>query len=185
MILARDYSKYTAFGTVFNAHSSNINIKSMKPEIRSLAGGLAGAIVLNIIHETAKRFSHKAPRIDKVGEEALSKTLHAVGASAPTGNALFGTTLAADIASNTMYYAMIGKGSKDNLLLRGAGYGLFAGLGAVGLTQKLGLSDKPVTKTTETKVMTVAWYLLGGLAAALVMQKVGELEESKQGFLSF
>ncbi|MCF0050487.1 hypothetical protein MUK70_05600 [Dyadobacter chenwenxiniae] len=157
----------------------------MKPEIRSLAGGLAGAIVLNIIHEAAKRFSDKAPRIDKVGEEALTKSLHAVGASAPTGNALFGTTLAADLASNAMYYAMIGKGSKETLMLRGAGYGLFAGLGAIGLTQKLGLSDKPVTKTTETKVMTVAWYLLGGLAAAFVMQKVGEYEESTGKVLSF
>jgi hypothetical protein len=68
-------------------------------------------------------------------------------------------------------------------MLRGAGYGLFAGLGAVGLTQKLGLSDKPVTKTTETKVMTVAWYLLGGLVAAFVIQKVGEMEDSKGDLL--
>ena len=83
-----------------------------------------------------------------------------------------------------MYYAMIGKGPKEHLLLRGAGYGLFAGLGAVGLTQKLGLSDKPVTKTNETKVMTVAWYLLGGIAAALVMQKIGELDDSKSNVLS-
>ncbi|MCE6987938.1 hypothetical protein [Dyadobacter sp. CY323] len=156
----------------------------MKPEIRSLAGGLAGALVLNLIHETAKRFSSKAPRINMVGEEALTKSLNAVGVSAPTGNALFNTTLAADIASNTMYYAMIGKGPKKHLLLRGAGYGLFAGLGAVGLTQKLGLSDKPVTKTTETKVMTVAWYLLGGLAAAFVIQKVGEFEDSRGEILS-
>ncbi|MCF2493093.1 hypothetical protein [Dyadobacter chenhuakuii] len=155
----------------------------MKPEIKSLAGGLAGALVLNIIHEVAKTMSPKAPRIDKVGEEALTKSLHAVGAPAPTGKALFGTTLAADLASNAMYYAMIGKGSKEHLMLRGAGYGLFAGLGAVGLTQKLGLSDKPVTKTTETKVMTVAWYLLGGLVAAFVIQKVGEMEDSKGDLL--
>ena len=70
-----------------------------------------------------------------------------------------------------------------SMMLRGAGYGLFAGLGAVGLTQKLGLSDKPVTKTTETKVMTVAWYLLGGLVAAFVIQKVGEMEDSKGDLL--
>ena len=157
----------------------------MKPEIKGLAGGRAGALVLNLIHEAAKRFSNDAPRIDLVGEEALTKSLNAVGVSAPTGNALTGSTLVADLASNTMYYAMIAKGPNKHLLLRGAGYGLFAGLGAVGLTQKLGLSDKPVTKTTGTKVMTVAWYLLGGIAAALVMQKVGEMEDSEGGVLSF
>ncbi|TLV03899.1 hypothetical protein [Dyadobacter luticola] len=155
----------------------------MKPEIKNMAGGLAGALILNLVHETAKRVSQKAPRIDLIGEEALTKSLNAVGVSAPTGNKLFGTTLAADLIANATYYAMIGKGPRKHLLLRGAGYGLFAGLGAIGFTQKLGLSDKPVTKTTETKVMTVAWYLLGGLAAALVIKKVGEIDDERSGIL--
>jgi len=150
----------------------------MKPEIKNLIGGLAGAIVLNIVHETARRFVKKAPRIDKVGEEAVTKSLHAAGLSAPTGKTLFGTTLVADIASNAGYFAMIGKGERQTLLLRGAGYGLIAGLGAIGLTQQLGLSDKPITKTPETKVMTVAWYLIGGLVTALVIKKVGDHELS-------
>lgn len=149
----------------------------MNTEVKSLAGGLSGALVLNIVHEVAKRISTRAPRIDKIGEEALTKSLDAVGLEAPTGNTLFGTTFAADIAANAMYYAMIAKGSKKNLMLRGVGYGLFAGLGAIGLTQKLGLNDKPVTKTNDTKLMTVGWYLLGGIAAALVMQKIGVGDE--------
>jgi len=156
----------------------------MIPDIKNIAGGLAGAIVLNIVHEAAKRLTHKAPRVDLIGEEALTKSLNSVGIAAPTGTALFSSTLAADIASNTMYYSMIGKGNAKNLMLRGAAYGLAAGFGAIGLTQSLGLSDAPVTKTNETKVMTVAWYLLGGLAAAFVTMKVGELQESKEGILS-
>ena len=84
----------------------------MKPEIKNLAGGLAGAVALNLIHETAKRFIKKAPRIDKVGEQAVTKTIHAVGCNAPTGNALFGTTLVADLARNAAYFAMIGKDRK-------------------------------------------------------------------------
>lgn len=156
----------------------------MKPEIKSLAGGLAGAVVLNVVHEIARKFYDKAPRIDKVGEEAITKSLDAVGVPAPKGNSLFVTTLAADLASNATYFAAIGKGSDKYLLARGAGYGLLAGLGAIGLTQKLGLSDKPVTKTIETKVLTVAWYLLGGLVAAFVMDKAGQLEESRGGILS-
>lgn len=153
----------------------------MKPEIKSLAGGLAGAVVLNIVHEAARRLYDKALRINKVGEEAVTKSLNAVGVPAPTRKTLFATTLAADIASNATYFAAIGKGADKYLLLRGAGYGLAAGLGAIGLTQKLGLIDKPVTKTTETKVLTVAWYLLGGLVAAFIMGKVNELDDSREG----
>ncbi|WP_138475712.1 hypothetical protein [Dyadobacter bucti] len=149
----------------------------MKPEIRNIIGGLAGAIVLNVVHEAARRLYSKAPRIDLIGEEALTKSLNAMGMEAPTGNLLTGSTLAADLVSNTMYFSMIGKEGEGSLLVRGAGYGLAAGLGAIGLTQQLGLSDAPVTKTNETKVMTVAWYLLGGLSAAFAMMKIKELAE--------
>lgn len=152
----------------------------MKPEIRNILGGLAGAIVLNVIHEAARRLYSKAPRIDLIGEEALTKSLNAVGMEAPTGNLLTGSTFAADIVSNTMYFSMIGKNGEDNLLIRGAGYGLAAGLGAIGLTQQLGLSDAPVTKTSETKLMTVAWYLLGGLSAAFAIMKLKDLPVFEQ-----
>jgi hypothetical protein len=144
----------------------------MKPEIKNMIGGVAGALILNLVHEIAKRSYSKAPHIDKVGEEAFSKTASAVGITPPTGKALTLSTLAADVASNAGYYAMIGKGDRDNLLLRGAGYGLVAGLGAIGLTKPLGLNDRPVNKTNETKVLTVAWYLIGGIATALIIKKL-------------
>ncbi|MCF0071050.1 hypothetical protein LZD49_11250 [Dyadobacter sp. CY261] len=144
----------------------------MKPEIRNILGGITGAVVLNIIHEVAKRVSHKAPRIDMLGEEAFTKTVEAVGIEAPTGDALTVSTFIADLASNAGYYAMIGKGDNDNILIRGAGYGLMAGLGAIGLAKPLGLDERPITKTGETKVLTVAWYLLGGLAAALAIKSL-------------
>jgi hypothetical protein len=150
----------------------------MKPEVRNILGGLTGAIILNLVHEAAKRLYHKAPKIDQLGEEALSKTVESVGLEAPTGQALTLSTLAADLASNAGYYAMIGKGDRQTIVLRGAGYGLMAGLGAIGLAKPLGLDEKPVTKTDETKLMTVAWYLLGGLAAALVIKS---LDQQKEG----
>ena len=144
----------------------------MRPEIKNIIGGVAGAVILNLVHETAKRFSNKAPRVDLVGEEALSKTISAAGFTPPTGNKLFLSTLAADVTSNAAYYAMIGKGDRDTILIRGAGYGLMAGLGAIGLTKPLGLDDKPVNKTDETKFLTVAWYLIGGIATALVIKNL-------------
>lgn len=144
----------------------------MKPEIRNILGGITGAVVLNLVHEVAKRVSHKAPRIDLLGEEALSKTVEAVGVEAPTGEALTVSTFVADLASNAGYYAMIGKGDDSNLLVRGAGYGLMAGLGAIGLAKPLGLNERTVTKTDETKLLTVTWYLLGGIAAALAIKSL-------------
>lgn len=144
----------------------------MKPEIRNIIGGITGAVVLNIVHEGAKRLFDKAPQIDLVGEQAMAATIEATGAEAPTGKKLALSTLAADLASNAGYYAMIGKGDDQNILMRGAGYGLMAGLGAIGLAKPLGLNSHPITKTDETKVMTVAWYFIGGIAAALVIKNL-------------
>lgn len=145
---------------------------TMKPEIRNILGGITGAVVLNLVHEVAKRVSHKAPRIDLLGEEAVTKTAEAVGVEAPTGEVLTASTFVADLASNAGYYAMIGKGDDDTILLRGAGYGLMAGLGAIGLAKPLGLNESAVARTGETKLLTITWYLLGGLAAALAIKNL-------------
>ena len=142
--------------------------------IKDIAGGFAGAAALNILHETYKRLGKDAPRIDLVGEEAVTKGMESIGAEPPKGNALYATTLAGDILSNSLYYSMIGAGKKKNLIWRGAGYGLAAGIGALTLTKPMGLSDAPITKTNQTKVLTVAWYLIGGLVAALAIGKLKE-----------
>lgn len=148
----------------------------------NIIGGLAGAIALNAVHQIAQKYSDKAPRVDLVGEEALSKSLSAVGISPPTGKSLKNSTFAADIISNATYYSMIGKGGSKNIMLRGVGYGLAAGLGAVGLTKPLGLDDTPVTYTNATKVLTVAWYVIGGLAAAFAIRQMNKSGSAKFSF---
>jgi len=142
----------------------------MKKVLSSLIGGIAGAVTLNILHQAVKQFDHDAPRVDLVGEEALSKGMESMGFTPPTGNALFIATLTGDILSNALYYTAIGFGKKKNLLLRGTVIGAAAGLGALTLTEPLGLSDAPITRTDKTKVMTVAWYTIGGLVSAAVMK---------------
>ncbi|MEJ7768570.1 MAG: hypothetical protein WKF89_12210 [Chitinophagaceae bacterium] len=138
--------------------------------LKNIIGGLAGAVALNILHETMKRMDHDAPRIDLVGEEALSKSMANVGLEPLKGDALFAATLAGDLVSNTLYYSLIGIGKKKNLLQRGAVYGLAAGIGALILTKPIGLSDAPITKSEKTMVMTVAWYLFGGLVTAFTIK---------------
>ncbi len=44
--------------------------------------------------------------------------------------------------------------------------GLLAGIGALILPQRLGLGAPPKSELFSNQVMTVAWYVIGGLAAA-------------------
>ena len=138
---------------------------------RNLLAGLAGAIALNILHETIRRFDADAPRIELIGEEALTKAIKSAGINPPTGESLYLATLAGDIISNGLYYSMIGAGKDRNLLANGIVYGLAAGAGALAFTKPLGLNDAPVNRTNKTKIMTVAYYVLGGLVAAALMKK--------------
>ncbi len=142
----------------------------MKKVIGNLVGGLVGAAILNIVHQAVAQFSEDAPRVDKVGEEALSKGLDKIGIQPPQGEKLFLTTLAADVISNAVYYSLIGTVRRKNIIELGLASGLLAGVGALTLTKPMGLDDKPITRTTKTKCMTVAWYTIGGLAAGLVIK---------------
>jgi hypothetical protein len=133
--------------------------------LRNLLGGLAGAVTLNLFHEGYRRIDKDAPRVDLVGEEALTKAVSAMGCTPPTGNKLTAVTMAADVVSNSLFYSLIGIGNNRNALLRGAALGLGVGIATLKLTPVFGLNDAPITKTTKTKILTVAWYTLGGLAA--------------------
>ena len=138
--------------------------------INSLIGGFVGAIALNILHETVKQYYEKAPRIDLLGEEALEKSLDAVGIDPPEGKNLYLATLAGDVISNGLYYSAIGFGSTKNIYIKGAVAGLAAGVGALQLPEPMGLDDLPVTYSKPTKALTVSWYLFGGLVASAVIK---------------
>jgi hypothetical protein len=82
---------------------------------------------------------------------------------------LFRATLFGEIVSNTVYYSLIGAGSRSGLLRRGVLIGLAAGLGAVLLPPRLGLGSPPGEKRPVTPLLTIAWYTAGGVTAALAM----------------
>ena len=146
--------------------------------MKNLLGGLVGAATINLLHEVYRRIDPLAPRVDLVGKEAVSKVVKATGHSAPRGKKLYLATLAGDLLTNSIYYALIGRGRYKNLLLRGAALGLAAGVGALELTKPMGLDDRPITKSTRTKVLTVAWYLVGGLVTAFVIDRMRNREEN-------
>jgi hypothetical protein len=140
--------------------------------IKALIGGFAGAIALNLLHETVRQFNSEAPRVDLVGEEALAKGMSALGIEPPKGRNLYTLTLASDVVSNGLYYSAIGIGNPKYLWIRAAITGLSAGIGAVTLPEPMGLDDSPVTRTEKTMALTVAWYLFGALVTAGVLSKL-------------
>ena len=132
----------------------------------ALLSGLAGAVMLNAIHETARQVVPKAPHIQKLGERGVVKITKATGLPTPTGNTLYATAMAGDLLSNTIYYSLIGLAKPPAILPLGAVLGALAGAGAITLAEPLGLGDAPVRRTATTASLTVAWYLIGGLTAA-------------------
>ncbi len=141
--------------------------------LRSLAGGLAGACALTLVHETMRRLHPDAPRMDILGMRALAKTLQAAGKQPPSEEELFNWTMAGDLLGNGLYYSLSGCGR--NAMLKGAVLGLAAGVGGVTLPGPLGLGKAPSARTPQTAAMTVAWYLLGGLAAGAAARAMGKL----------
>ena len=140
--------------------------ESIPPVVTSLAAGVAGAAVLTAVHETTRRVTPDAPRMDILGERAIAKIMRGAGKMPPRGKTLHRLALGGDMVSNSLYYAMVGSGR--DAWVRGAALGLAAGVGAVLLPPVLGLGRAPRGMTARTKAMTVGYYLVGGLAAAAV-----------------
>ena len=132
----------------------------------ALGSGLAGAATLTAVHETARRRMRNAPRMDVIGMRALGRTMERAGLRRPPQRTLFRETMVGDIVSNTVWYSLVALGSPERVWRRGLLLGLAAGAGAVVLPPMLGLGRSPGTRTPRTQVLTVAWYVAGGLAAA-------------------
>ena len=135
--------------------------------LRSLASGAIGAIALTALNEGARRRIPHAPRMEVIGMRALSAAVRALGGRPSRGRKLFHETLGADLLSNTIYYGLVGAGSRQSRLSRGILLGAAAGLGAVLLPPALGLGRPPGNRRPATPLMTIAWYTAGGVAAAL------------------
>jgi hypothetical protein len=133
----------------------------------ALGGGIAGAVVLTVIHESLRRLNANAPRMDLLGMEAIEKTLDSADLAVPERKNLFKLTMAGDLVSNSLYYSMSGFGNERHSIVRGFLLGLAAGIGAVYLPKRLGLKEEASTRTQETLLLTVALYSVGGLVAGV------------------
>ena len=153
----------------------------IKKPLIALVSGVAGAFTLTLIHETARNYLPNAPRMDVLGMRAIARGMYHLNQRPPEENKLFQYSMVGDIVSNSLYYTLVGTGR--GAWWRGATLGLAAGIGGVVLPGPLGLGEDASARTPQTKAMTVAWYLIGGLAAAAVSRlllkkpSVEELDE--------
>ncbi|OYU81768.1 MAG: hypothetical protein CFE23_02470 [Flavobacterium sp. BFFFF1] len=137
--------------------------------IKNTLAGLAGAVALNVLHESLKHL-HNTPRIDLLGEEALQEGLEQMGIDKiKDKDTLYGATLGGDILSNAAYYSLIGAGQPEHYWARAITLGVVAGVGAVVLPEKMGLHDQPVARNNTVKALTVGYYVVGALVTAAVL----------------
>ena len=141
--------------------------------LSSIAGGLAAAIAVNLLHEIIKRYDPDAPRLDHMAMDAMSKGFKIADESVPAKKNLYKYSLVGDMISNTMFFSMAGgKGGVKKALSKGLIIGLTGGFGAVFGPKPLGLKSEATNKTHRTQVIAVAYYLVGGLVAAGVAKMI-------------
>jgi hypothetical protein len=132
----------------------------------SVAAGAAGATALTVVHQLARAVIENAPRMDILGTRAVHAGYRRLGASAGPTRDVELQALVGDIVANTAYYSLVGVGNPTRVWLRGLGLGVLAGLGAVVLPRHVGLGDPPHAHRRDTQLMTVGWYVAGGLVTA-------------------
>lgn len=132
----------------------------------ALLSGAAGAAALTTVHQVARAITTDAPRMDVVGMRALTRGLRASGHEPHDRDRLYLATLAGDLIGNSAYYSLA------TTYTRGTVLGVLAGIGALLLPEPMGLGSPPKSERLPNQVMTVAWYLTGGLVAAAVARRL-------------
>ena len=137
---------------------------------RSLVSGAAGAIALTAIHDLARRHVDYAPRMDVVAMRGLDRALPG---NYHHSRRLQRFALAGDLVANSLYYSGVPAATTVATWRRAAVLGAIGGLGALLLPERMGLGEPPYSRYLLNKVMTIAWYLAGGAAAAIAATLIG------------
>jgi hypothetical protein len=141
---------------------------------KALGAGLTGAVVLTAAHEALRRLRSDAPRMDVVGKRALKRVWRRFGARPPRGHSLYASTLAAELLTNTAYYAAVLLGRPNRPWIRQSAAGLLAGVSALALPPVIGLGFAPRSYRRTNRYLTIGLYLLGGLTAAAAYRQLTE-----------
>ena len=130
---------------------------------KSLTSGIAGSVLMTILHESINRMTSDAPRLDLMGEEVLHKMNPDIKMN--TDKAYLGS-LAGELASNSLFYSFIGSGK--NAWMKGLLLGAGAGFAAVVLPKYLGLNEEYSNRSPKTRAITIGLYAVAGLASGFL-----------------
>jgi hypothetical protein len=175
------YCWHRFFGYALNQRQQTTKTNRFM-KVSSTLGGLAGAAALTLLNEGVKKVDTNAPRLDLLGQNALAKFMKGNDMLSKTAQQFF--PMAGDLISNSLFFGMARGNSAGATLVRGALLGLGAGVGAVVLPEPLGLEAKHTNKSNETKLMTIAWYVIGGLVAAAVINTLDSYKKPKSDELA-
>ena len=129
--------------------------------IATFVGGIAGALAVTAVNETVRQFVPQAPHLQLLGIRALRQAFMKADEPMPDSDDTYAMALGSELMANASYYSLAGKSTTRGVLL-----GLAAGLGGIFLPEKLGLGEAPTNRTLTTQIMTVGYYVLGGVVAA-------------------
>ena len=132
----------------------------------SLMAGAAGAGALTLSHQAARRATPSAPRMDVLGMRAVRGARSRLGLEGRSDRDIERQALAGDLVANSFYYSGVMASTRAATWQRGFLLGALAGVGALILPERMGLGTPPHIESSRNKILTVAWYLIGGLTAA-------------------
>jgi hypothetical protein len=105
--------------------------------------------------------------MDVLGMRAISRGMAMLtNRTPPSFDRLHAAALAGDLAANSLYYSAVSASTPTATWQRGIILGALAGAGALILPERMGLGTPPHIESSRNKVLTVAWYVIGGLMAA-------------------
>ena len=119
-----------------------------------LTSGVIGAATLTLTHQTGHWFASSAPR---------------------TTIAAIDWTLAGDLVVNSLYYSAVPGPSCAATWQRGVLLGLVAGIGALALPEYLGVGTMAHVHGRRHRLLTLACFIAGGMAAAAAANRITEL----------
>jgi len=146
----------------------------------SILGGLAGAVAVTLIHEVLKRTDDQAPRMDKLGMEAIADGMEEMDQPVPDTRTLGTMAFIGEILANTAYYSLTGIGRRSAAEKKGSILGIIAGLGSIFLPKPMGLNEKHSNKSAKTRLMAMGLYFLGGYIASKVTKALDEEAEEEE-----
>ena len=132
-----------------------------------IGSGLVGAASVALINYVASRFLPAAPRLDILGLQLTNAAFKKLGVQPPSGMPAKALALLGSLASNSMFYGLVGLGRPKTAWLRGGALGLAMGLGVLTLPPAFGIGKRETGRTSTMKAGTLIWYILGGIIAAL------------------